>query len=307
MTKKLSIVIPIYQNEKNIAATYASLVNEVFPHLPSYELILVDDGSQDNSYQEALKLREINENVKLIKLSRNFGQHIAIYAGLEHISGDCAVVISADLQDPLQLILQLYEKYLAGSKVVLAVRQARAESFRQKLFSTIYHKLMKKFAIKDMPVGGFDCFLADKQVIDVLTKVEEKNSSLFAQILWLGFKRAEVFYTRQARDLGVSGWTFAKKFKLAKDSLLAFSYTPIQFIFVIGLIDCILSLTYAAYILGQKMLFGVDVGWSSLMVIIMFTSGVQMLTLGVIGEYLWRNFDESRKRPLYVLDETQGL
>jgi polyisoprenyl-phosphate glycosyltransferase len=307
MTKKLSIIIPLYHNEKNIPATYSSLANEVFPHLPSYELILIDDGSQDDSYQEALKLREINDNVKVIKLSRNFGQHIAIYAGLEHISGDCAVVISADLQDPPQLILQLYEKYLAGSKVVLAVRQARTDSFWQQLFSRIYHKLMKRFAIKDMPVGGFDCFLADKQVISVLTKVEEKNSSLFAQILWLGFKRSEVYYTRQARNIGVSRWTFAKKLKLAKDSLFAFSYTPIQIIFIIGLIDCILSLTYAAYILGQKVLFGVDFGWSMLMAIIIFTSGVQMLTLGLIGEYLWRNFDESRKRPLYVLDETHGL
>lgn len=307
MTKKLSIVIPIYYNEKNIPVTYQLLATEVFPHIPDYELILIDDGSNDNSYHEALKLREFDEKVKVIKLSRNFGQHIAIFAGLSYIQGDCVVVISADLQDPPSLILQLFEKYLDGNKVVVAVRNKRSESFWQKLFSSLYYKLMRKYALQDMPLGGFDCFLADKQVIEVLTKVEEKNTSLFGQILWLGFKRAEVIYDRQTREIGRSRWTLSKKFKLALDSLLAFSYVPIRAISIIGLLDCLLSLSYAVYIVLQKLLFGANAGWSSLMVAIMFTSGVQMLTLGVIGEYLWRNFDESRKRPLYVLDEKHGL
>ncbi len=307
MSKKLSIVIPLYFNEKNLPVTYAKLASDVFPHLADYELILVDDGSKDNSYQEALKLRALNPQVKVIKLSRNFGQHTAIYAGLEHISGDCAVVISADLQDPPVLILKLFKKYLEGNKVVLAVRQERQESFYQKLFASTYYKLMKKYAITDMPLGGFDCFLADKQVIDVLTKIEEKNTSLFAQVLWLGFQRAEVAYTRESRKIGKSSWTFAKKFKLALDSLLAFSYVPIRIISLVGLLDCIFSLIYATYVIFQKIAFGANAGWSSLMVAMMFTSGVQMLTLGIIGEYLWRNFDESRKRPLYVLDEKHGL
>lgn len=304
---KLSIVIPLYYNEKNIPVTYAKLKDEVLPYLPDYELILIDDGSKDNSYIEAMKLREQDDKVKVIKLSRNFGQHVAIYAGLEHITGDCAVVISADLQDPPELILQMFAKYQEGYKVVLAIRESRDESWSQKLFSKTYYKLMKKYAIKDMPLGGFDCFLADKQVVEVLTKIEEKNTSLFAQVLWLGFKRAEVHYTRQAREIGTSRWTFSKKFKLVIDSLLAFSYVPIRAISVIGLIDCIFSLGYAFYIILQKFVWGANAGWSSLMVAIMFTSGVQMLTLGIIGEYLWRNFDESRKRPLYVLDEKHGL
>lgn len=307
MTKKLSIVIPLYFNEKNLPITYAQLAEEVFPHIPDYELIFIDDGSKDNSYHEALKLREINNRVKVIKLSRNFGQHTAIYAGLEHISGDCAVVISADLQDPPILILKLFEKYLEGNKVVLAVRKEREESFGQKLFSFTYYKLIKKYALKDMPLGGFDCFLADKQVIHALTKIEEKNTSLFAQVLWLGFKHAEIHYVRQSRKVGKSSWTFSKKFKLALDSFLAFSYIPIRIISLVGLLDCIFSLTYATYIIFQKIAFGATAGWSSLMVAIMFTSGVQMLTLGIIGEYLWRNFDASRKRPMYVLDEKHGL
>lgn len=304
---KLTIVIPLYFNEKNIPITYAKLKDEVFPYLPDYELILIDDGSKDNSYNEALKLRKLDDKVKVLKLSRNFGQHVAIYAGLEHITGDCAVVISADLQDPPELILQMFAKYQEGNKVVLAIREARDESWSQKLFSTTYYKLMKKYAIKDMPLGGFDCFLADKQVIKVLTRIEEKNTSLFAQVLWLGFKRAEVHYTRQAREIGTSRWTFSKKFKLVIDSLLAFSYVPIRTISFVGLIDCVFSLMYAIYIIMQKLIFGANSGWSSLMVAIMFTSGVQMLTLGIIGEYLWRNFDESRKRPLYILDEKHGL
>lgn len=307
MDSKISLIIPVYHNEKNLPVTYARLAAEVLPFLPNYELILIDDGSQDNSYQEALKLRELNKNVKVIKLSRNFGQHIAIYAGLEYMSGDCAMVISADLQDPPTLILQLFEKYLEGNKVVVAVRRERKEPFLQKLFSAVYYKLMKRYALHDMPKGGFDCFLADKQVIDILIKIEEKNTSLFAQILWLGFKRTEVYYTRQTREIGLSRWTFSKKIKLAIDSLLAFSYAPIKIISIVGLIDCILSLSYAIYVISQKIIFDAPAGWSSLMVAIMFTSGVQMLTLGIIGEYLWRNFDTSRKRPLYVLDEKQGL
>ncbi|CDZ77502.1 Putative glycosyltransferase CsbB [Legionella massiliensis] len=307
MSKKLSIIIPVYYNEKNLPITYALLAAEVLPHLPSYELIFVDDGSADNSYQEALKIHSIDSQVKVIKLARNFGQHIAIFAGLEHMSGDCAVVISADLQDPPHLILQMFEKYLAGNKVVIAIREDRKESFFQKAFSSLYYRLMKKYALNDMPLSGFDCFLADKQVVDVLTSIEEKNTSLFAQILWIGFKRAEVTYTRQKREIGVSRWTLSKKLKLAIDSMLAFSYAPIQAISIVGFLDCIFSLIYATYIVIQKVIWGANAGWSSLMVAIMFTSGVQMLTLGVIGEYLWRNFDESRKRPLYVLDEKHGI
>lgn len=307
MTKKLSIIIPLYYNKKNLPVTYALLAEQVLPKLPDYELILIDDGSEDDSYQAALTLREHNPKIKTIKLSRNFGQHIAIFAGLKYMTGDCAVVISADLQDPPSLILQLFEKYLEGNKVVIAVRKKRNDTLKQRLCSYIYYKLMKKYALDSMPLGGFDCFLADKQVIEVLIQIEEKNTSLFTQILWLGFKRAEVTYTREARTIGTSRWTFTKKLKLAIDSLLGFSYAPIRIISIIGLIDCILSLSYATYIILQKILVGANAGWSSLMVAILFTSGVQMLTLGIIGEYLWRNFDESRKRPLYVLDETHGL
>lgn len=307
MIKKISIIIPLYCNEHNIPVTYSKLQQDVLPFLADYELILVDDGSTDDSYMEALKLRDNNDRIKVIKLSRNFGQHIAIYSGLEYMSGDCAIVISADLQDPPSLILEMFAKYTAGSKVVLAIRTGREESIMQKIFTAVYYKLMRKYAIKDMPLGGFDCFLIDRQVVQVLTKIEEKNTSLFAQILWMGFKRAEVHYTRQAREIGKSGWTFSKKFKLVIDSLLSFSYVPIRAISLIGLIDCIFSLSYAVYVVFQKFVFGASAGWSSLMVAIMFTSGVQMLTLGIIGEYLWRNFDASRKRPLYVLDEKHGL
>jgi dolichol-phosphate mannosyltransferase len=299
--------MPVFNNEKNLPITYASLQAEVLPELPDYELILVDDGSQDNSYQQALSLNQEDSRIKVVKLTRNFGQHIAILAGLEHMSGDAAVIISADLQDPPGLILDLFAKYCQGYKVVLAIRQEREEGFGQKLFAKIYYQLMRKFAIKDMPIGGFDCFLAAKQVIQVITSIEEKNTSLFAQVLWLGFRRGEVCYTRQARQVGKSGWTFSKKLKLVIDSLLAFSYVPIRTISLIGLIDCILSLGYALYVVIQKLAFGANAGWSSLMVAIMFSSGVQMLTLGIIGEYLWRNFDESRKRPLYIIDEKHGL
>lgn len=306
--KMISIVIPVYYNEQNLPITYHKLKHNVLSAIKTdYEIIFVDDGSKDNSYNELLKLRESDKKVKIIKLSKNFGQHIAIYAGLKNIKGDCAIVISADLQDPPELILQMLDKYSNNYKVVIAVREDRQDGLFQKMFSYIFYCLIRRYAIKDMPKNGFDCFLADKQVIDVLTKVETKNLSLFNQIIWLGFNRAEVHYTRLNRDIGKSGWSFSKKIKLAIDSLLAFSFTPIRVISLLGIIVCISSFIYAIYVIIQKIFLGAYTGWSSLMVAISLLSGIQMLMLGIIGEYLWRNFDETLKRPLYIIDEKHGI
>lgn len=300
---KLSIVIPLYYNEKNIPVTYAKLKEEVLPNLSDYEIILVDDGSKDNSYAEALKLREQDDKVKVIKLSRNFGQHIAIVAGLSNIIGDCVVVISADLQDPPELILQMFTKYQDGNKIIIAARGERED---KSLFSSIFFWTMNKIALKNMPIGGFDCFLIDKSIAHIIATIKEKNSSM-SQILWYTDHPVVIYYKRQSREIGRSSYTYKKKFKLFFDSILAFSYFPIRLISFIGLIDCILSFSYAIYIVFHKFITGASSGWSSIMVAIFFTSGVQMLMLGIIGEYLWRNFDEVRNRPLYVIDETHGI
>jgi polyisoprenyl-phosphate glycosyltransferase len=302
-------VIPVYYNEKNLPFLFEKLNEEIICN-PKYEqeFIFVDDGSGDNSYKVLLMLREQHPNVKVIKLSRNFGSHIAILAGLSHATGDCATVISADLQDPPEIINRMYEKWEEGNSVVLAVRSDREESFMQKTFSNTYYKLMRKYALPNMPEGGFDCFLIDKKVVEILKNIEEKNTSLMGQILWIGFKTEKIYYVRKEREIGESRWTLAKKIKLFVDSFLAFSYVPIRFMSITGFIVSILSFLAGIYLVINKFVNNVPVqGWTSSMVIILFVSGMQMIMMGVIGEYLWRNFDESRKRPVFIIEEKVGF
>ncbi len=306
---KLSIVIPVYFNEGNINHLYEKLKETIFDNTSfDYELIFVDDGSKDNSYNELKKLREKNDKIKLIKLSRNFGSHTAILAGLSNASGDCATVISADLQDPPTIILDMLEKYCEGNKVVLAVRGDREESFSQKFFSNTYYKMMKKFALSNMPEGGFDCFLIDKIVIEVITSIKEKNSSLMGQILWCGFKTEKIYYVRKEREVGKSRWTLAKKVKLFVDSFMAFSYIPIRAMSSLGFLVSSIGFLYGLYIFINKIFKDIPIeGWTSLMIVILLLSGIQMILLGVIGEYLWRSFDESRKRPTFIIEDKEGL
>lgn len=306
---KLSIVIPVYYNEDNIPSLYKKLEetiikNEQFEH----ELIFVDDGSGDNSYDELKKLSNQNQNIKVIKLSRNFGSHTAILAGISNCSGDCVTAISADLQDPPEIILEMIEKWKAGNKVVLAVRKDREESFLQKFISGTYYKLMKKYALPNMPEGGFDCFLIDKKVVDIIKTIEEKNTTLMGQILWCGFKTEKIYYTRKQREIGKSRWTLSKKVKLFIDSFLAFSYVPIRFMSFLGILISIFGFLFGCYILYNRVTNHIAVeGWASLMIVVLFLSGVQMIMLGILGEYLWRTFDTSRHRPVFIVEEKIGL
>jgi glycosyltransferase involved in cell wall biosynthesis len=305
----LSIIIPVYYNEQNIPFLFEKLSEEILSN-PNYdyELIFVDDGSGDNSYGELLKLQKQHSKVKIIKLSRNFGSHTAILAGLTNATGDCATIISADLQDPPEIINRMFEKWMEGNKVVLAVREDREESYTQKLFSNTYYKLMKRYALPNMPEGGFDCFLIDRKIVDILKSMEEKNTTLMGQILWAGFKTEKIYYVRKEREIGKSRWTLAKKIKLFIDSFLAFSYAPIRFMSFIGVIMSLLSFISGAYLIVNKLVNGVNVqGWTSLMVLFLFVAGIQMIMLGIIGEYLWRNMDESRKRPVFIIDEKVGF
>jgi len=299
----------VYYNEKNIPALYEKLRTTIIENKNfEYELVFVDDGSGDNSYNELKKLKEKDNNVKIIKLSRNFGSHTAILAGLNHVTGDCTTVISADLQDSPEIILQMLEEWKEGNRVVLAVRQDREEPFLQKLFSNTYYKLMRKYALKNMPNGGFDCFLADRKVIDVIKSIDEKNTTLMGQVLWCGFKTEKIYYIRQKREEGKSRWTLSKKIKLFIDSFLAFSYVPIRFMSVLGVLFSLVAFLFGMFLIINRLVRGIEVqGWTSLMVLFLLVSGIQMVMLGVIGEYLWRTFDESRKRPVFIIEEKIGF
>lgn len=301
---EISIVIPVYFNELNLIDLYKDLYEKVLINVPSYEIVFIDDGSKDRSYEILKGLKEKDRNIKVYKLSRNFGSHAAILAGLSKSTGKCAMVKAADLQEPSEMILDMYEKWRKGNNVVLAVRKDRNESKIQKWFSNTYYKLMKKTALPNMPEGGFDCFLVDRKVIDVLEKMDEKNTSLMMQVLWCGFKTEIVEYVRLKREKGKSKWTFSKKIKLVIDSLLSFSYLPIRLISLFGIVFSFGSLIFLIYLILAKLLGYIDVsGWTTLMVVLLFTNGMIMTMLGVIGEYLWRTFDASRKRPVYIIEE----
>ena len=306
---KISIIVPVYYNEENLLPLYADLREKVVNHLgqDSYEIVMVDDGSKDRSYEVMEQLAKIDSNIRIAHLSRNFGEHAAILAGLSLCTGDCAVRKAADLQEPSEMILDMLEKYKEGYNVVLAVRADREESAGQKFFSNLYASVMQKITLSNMPKGGFDSFLIDRQVVDHLLAMGEKNTSLMGQILWSGYKTAEVPYIRHKREIGESKWTLSKKVKLFVDSVLSFSYFPIQCITTVGVISCGVSVLWAIVLLCQKFFGKITVeGYTTIVILILLAFGIIMFSMGIIGEYIWRMFDATRKRPPFIVEELRS-
>ena len=304
--KKLSIVIPTYFNEPNIKPLYDAIEKDVIKKLNkmSYEIVFVDDGSKDNTVKEIQKLQSKHDNIRLAKLSRNFGSHAAILAGLSITSGDVATIISADLQDPPEIIIQMLEKWQNGADSVIAVREDREESFIQKFFSNTYYRIMRKIALKNMPLGGFDCFMIDRKVINTIVRMNEKNTSLMGLILWSGYKIEEIRYVRKARELGKSRWTFSKKVKYFTDSMVSFSFFPLKAITIIGILFSLVSAIWMIAILISWLVGRIPVqGFTTLILVILFSSGLILFSLGMIGEYLWRILDATRERPTFIIDE----
>ncbi|MEG0702368.1 MAG: glycosyltransferase family 2 protein [Christensenella sp.] len=305
--KKLSIIIPVYNNEENLKMMYAGLKEGVLGSLVyDYEIIMVDDGSADGSFAVMEELASIDKHIELVKLSRNFGEHAALLAGLNMCTGDCACKKSADAQEPPKLILDFLEKYEAGNDVVLAVRESRNEPFTQRFLSNRYAAIMRKHALANMPVGGFDSFLIDRKVIDVLVSMDELNTSLMSQILWSGFKTTQVPYTRLERAAGKSGWSFSKKVKLAMDSLLGFSTFPIKVITGVGSVSFTVSLLWliCALIYGGVSDEGAD-RFAVLILLMFLLFGMLMLAVGMLGQYLWRTFDAARRRPVFIIEKVK--
>lgn len=304
MSKKLSIIVPVYFNEKTLRPLYEDLKEKVFPKVEAYEVVFVDDGSGDGSYRVIEELTALDGNVKNLKLSRNFGSHAAILAGLQHCTGDCAVIKAADLQEPSELLVQMYESWTQGNNIVLAIREKREDPALSKFFAGLYYGIIRKIALPNMPKGGFDIFLVDRKVITVLGLMDEKNTSIVGQVLWCGFQTSEISYVRQSRKEGKSRWTFAKKFKLVLDSILGFSYFPLRVFSLIGVLMFLASIIYLIVIVVLRLSGRIEVaGWSALMILSLFSTGMIMLTLGIIGEYVWRSLDAARKRPNYIVEK----
>jgi glycosyltransferase involved in cell wall biosynthesis len=304
---KLSVIIPCYFNEDTIYSTFNTIHNTIrrWDNAIDVEFIFIDDGSKDNTYNELLKIHEAFPAItKIIKLVSNVGSYNALYAGLEYAEGDCNVVISADLQDPPDLIADMYRYWTQGFKLVIANRLDRREKIIQKWIASLFHFLMQKFAIKNAPSGGFDFVLFDKSIKEKIFELQERNSNIFYMMVWMGYDYVNIPYVRQERKEGKSKWTMGKKIKLFVDSFVSFSFIPIRLISAIGIILGLGALCYGLFIIIARS-FGYIVveGWSALMVVLLFVSSFQMIALGILGEYLWRVLDNSRKRPLYMIDK----
>lgn len=305
----ISIIIPIYNEKENILLLYERLSNVVKEtSICDFEYIFVDDFSTDGSFEILKDILKKDKRVKLLKFSKNFGSHIAYVAGLSHSSGNAAIAMSADMQEPPELVSELIKKWQDGYEVVWAVREEREESMMKVLFAKLYYFIMNKIALKNFPITGSDMFLIDKKVLDVIASVKEKNTSLFGLICWSGFSQSTIPYNRERRKAGKSKWTFAKQIKLAIDSFVSFSYLPIRLSSYLGFFISFIGFSYALYIIIKAIFYkGQVVGWSSLMVVLLVVSGIQLLILGILGEYLWRNLEESRKRPLFIIDKKIGF
>jgi dolichol-phosphate mannosyltransferase len=305
MRNRVSIVIPVYQNELNIAPTYQALKSELEKlSFFEFEIVFVNDGSTDNSWHELLQVYNADpEHITLINLLRNFGQVPALLAGFANATGDCVIAMSADLQDPPAVILEMIEEWKHGHKLVVATRESRRDGILNRLTSQVFYRLMRKFAIPNMPVGGYDFFLIDRSVVELLLQMDERNPFLQGQLLWMGHPPKLIHYERRKRELGKSQWSLSRKIKYFIDGFVAYSFFPIRLVSVIGILVFFFGVILSAIIVVQTILFGTkSVGWSSLMVALLMLNGLQMMMIGVMGEYLWRNFDETRKRPLYLIE-----
>ena len=302
---KLSIVIPVYYNEQNLVPLYEDIKTKIVDVIDyDYEIVFVDDGSKDNSFAVIQQLQTKDENIKAYRLSRNFGSHSAILCGISKCTGDCAVIKAADLQEPTELVLEMVEKWRAGANVVLAVRDGRDEGKSKTFFANMYYKMVRKTMLPGMPEKGFDVYLIDRKVINVLTSLDERNSALTGQILWSGFKTDMVYYRRLAREIGESRWTLKKKVRLVSDTFFSFSILPIKIVTVIGFCSLIGAVIWAIVEVIFKLSGLIEVsGWTALFIFNLLSFGITMFAMGILGEYIWRIFDASRKRPTFIVEE----
>jgi glycosyltransferase involved in cell wall biosynthesis len=304
--KTVSVVVPVYYNAESLPLLFAELQKvegQLHERACAMELIFVDDGSGDESMIELMRIKQQRPDTRVVKLTRNFGSLHSCKVGLKYVTGDCVMWLSADLQDPPELVIEMTDQWLAGSKFVIAQRDSRVDPPLTTLFAGIYQWLVRKMISKDYPKGGIDILLMDAALVPYLRE-SSKNMDLRLLAHWLGYKAAAVPYERRKRQHGRSRWTFAKKLTYFIDSILGFSVLPIRIISLIGFIVSLLSFVYGAFIVISAILGYQNVaGFPTLVTLISFLLGVVMIILGIIGEYVWRIFDEVTTRPEAVVDE----
>lgn len=306
---KYSIVIPVFNEEESFGALVARL-REVMSQLDGQtEVLLVDDGSSDRSYELMLAANAADQRFKILQLSRNFGHQIAITAGMDAASGQAVIIMDADLQDPPEVILQMAARWQEGFEVVYAVREQReGETLFKRKTATLFYGLQRRLAEIDQPMDVGDFRLVDRKALNAFLQMRERNRYVRGMFSWVGFRQTAVPYTRESRAAGASKYPLRKMVRLALDGVIGFSTVPLRFALSLGLFMAAASVVYGAVVLVLK-LAGVTntPGYASLLVTITFLSGVQLTVIGMVGQYVARIYDETRARPLYLVRDTRGF
>jgi polyisoprenyl-phosphate glycosyltransferase len=311
--ERLSFVLPAYGEAENLPKMLPRLLAQA-DTCDQLEIIVVDDHSGDETFAVLQSYGASDPRIKAVRLARNSGSHMAILCGLSVATGDVVIVMAADGQDPPEFTPDLLAAWRGGGQVVWAVRDAReGETLMTRLFSRLYYATMNRWSSVRLPPAGADFFLLDRRVVQALVEIPERNTSLLALITWLGFRQLELPYVKGARLAGRSKWTFAKKVRLAVDSMLGFSTAPLRLATTMGTLFGGAGALYAAALVANWMLGGIifgtttTEGWNALMVVVLVSAGVTMAMLGIIGEYLWRALEEVRGRPRFVAEAEVNL
>jgi dolichol-phosphate mannosyltransferase len=313
----LSIVVPVYNEEAVLPEFYKRLhaVVKDLRGLSGEEIIFVDDGSRDGTAKILSELVRWDKSVKVLQFSRNFGHQIALTAGLDHAKGDAVVVIDSDLQDPPETIPRLLDKWRDGYEVVYAVRESReVDSWFKRMTARLFYGIMRKIGSLDLPMDAGDFRLLDRKAVEAFRSLGEHHRFVRGLTLWIGFRQTGVLYPRAERFAGVTKYPFGKMLKLAWDGVTSFSFAPLRVAIYLGLIVSVLSFVFGLFVIfgrfffDQTELLGFPTrGWGSLMVAVLFLAGVQLIVLGMMGEYLGRTYDEVKRRPLYILRDKLGF
>jgi glycosyltransferase involved in cell wall biosynthesis len=305
----VSVIVPIFNEENGLSYLFSRILT-VFQtaNLP-YEIICVNDGSRDQSLEKLVDFHQQDPAIKVINLSRNFGKEVALTAGIDFASGDVVIPIDADLQDPPELIIEMIEQWRAGFDVVYATRRSRqGESFAKQVTASAFYQTIGWMTKIKIPANTGDFRLMDRKVVEALKQLPERTRFMKGLFSWVGFRQTAIVFDREPRCQGTSKWNYWKLWNFALDGILSFSFIPLQIWSYLGLLVSTISLLYALYLVIRTLLFGVDVpGYASLMVAVLFLGGVQLISLGVIGEYLARVYEETKGRPLYLVRDVYGL
>ncbi|WP_019467107.1 glycosyltransferase family 2 protein [Dyella japonica] len=302
---RLTVVVPAY-NEAAVLEVFHARLGRVLDELPlDCDVLYIDDGSSDTTWQLIEELAARDGRTGGLKLSRNFGKEAALTAGLDHVDADAAVVIDADLQDPPELIPSLVERWHEGFDVVYATRTAReGETGFKKFTSALFYRSMERVSDTRVPRDTGDFRLLTRRALDALRQLRERQRFMKGLFTWIGYRQTAVYYLREPRQAGTTKWNYWRLLQLAIEGFTSFSTAPLRLATWVGVMASVLAFVYGIWVFGKALLLGDQVhGYPSLMVVILFMGGVQMLALGVIGEYLGRNYAESKQRPLYFIEE----